>query len=165
VPDQKEAVLTWRLSMLSSHTIVFLEDAPMPLGLRLLTVLSILPLFCGGCSALIAYTGEDVAKLANKGQVHESFGAPTNSGAGDGCEFEEYHTRRKISEPTVCAVCLILGLESGGIFELWNFPAAICRSTWSTLVGQDLRFVYTGNGEVKQILINGTPMDCRASLP
>jgi len=134
--------------------------------LRILgTLLVSCNLFCAGCSALIAYSGEDVGKLANKNQVHESFGKPTNVGNADGYEFEEYHTRRKISEPTVAGVSFILGMESFGLFELWMFPASICQNTWTTVVGQDVRFEYASNGEVQGILINGTPMELRASLP
>ena len=122
-------------------------------------------MLCAGCSALIAYSGEDVGKLANKEQVHESFGTPSKSGNSDGHEFEEYHTRRKISEPTVAGVALVVGVGSFGLMELWDFPAIICRCTWTALVGQDLRFEYASNGDVKEILINGTPMKLRARLP
>src|SRR5262245_1547822 len=93
-------------------------------------------LLWAGCSALIAYSGEDMGKLANKNKVHESFGTPSNLGNEGGSEFEEYRTRRKISEPTVAGVNFILGVESLGLFELWMFPASICQNTWTTLVGQ-----------------------------
>jgi hypothetical protein len=121
--------------------------------------------FCAGCSALIAYSGEDMDKLANKEQVQESFGTPAKSGNLDGQEFDEYHTRRKISEPTVAGVQLILGMQSCGLLELLMFPAAVCHCTWSTLVRQDLRFEYASNGDVERILINDTPMKSRARLP
>jgi hypothetical protein len=120
---------------------------------------------CTGCSALISYSGEDVGKLANKEQVRKAFGTPSKSGSSDGLQFDEYHTRRKISEPTVAGVQLILGAESLGLFELWNFPTTICSCTWTTLVGQNLRFEYAINGEVVGILINETPMELRAQLP
>jgi hypothetical protein len=110
---------------------------------------------------LIAYGGQDVEKLANKDQVHESFGTPRTLGDG----FEEYRTRRKISEPQVAGVNLILGAETLGLFELLNFPQAILQTTWSTLVGQTLRFEYDGSGDIKGVLINGTPMKDRAALP
>src|SRR5438046_128804 len=136
---------------------------------RLLRTLGALLVSCNllsaGCSALIAYSGADMGKLANKKQVHESFGTPSNLGSADGHEFEEYYTRRKISEPTVAGVSFILGVESLGLLELWMFPAAICQHTWTTLVGQTLRFEYASDGEVQQVLINGTPMERRASLP
>ena len=122
-------------------------------------------LLCAGCSALIAYSGEDMGKLANKQQVHESFGTPTNLGKEGGREFEEYHTRRKISEPTVAGVSFILGTGTLGLFELWMFPAAVCQNTWTTVFGQTLRFEYADNGDVQEVLINGTPMRLRAQLP
>jgi hypothetical protein len=122
-------------------------------------------LLCAGCSALIAYSGEDVGKLANKTQVHESFGTPTNLGNEGGREFEEYRTRRKISEPQVASVTFILDAETLGLFELWMFPATILNSTWSTVVGQTLRFEYAENGDVVEVRIDGTSMKARAQLP
>jgi hypothetical protein len=118
-----------------------------------------------GCSAAIAYSGQDVGKLANKDQVHESFGTPSKVGKADGHEFEEFHARRKISEPTVAGVDLILGVEALGLFALWLFPTAVLQNTWTTLVGQTVRFEYASTGEVQRVLINGTPMEQRATLP
>jgi hypothetical protein len=46
------------------------------LGILLLSCIS----FTAGCSSLITYNGQDVEKLANKEEVHESFGAPTTYG-------------------------------------------------------------------------------------
>src|SRR5262249_53409493 len=133
-----------------------LEGAPMRPDSRFLRllffVLSCGNLCCAGCSALIAYCGEDVGKLVKKEQVHESFGTPFQTGTSDDHEFEEYHTRRKISEPMVAGVQLVLGMQSCGLMELLMFPAAVCHCTWTTLVGQDLRFEYTSNGEVERIL-------------
>jgi hypothetical protein len=74
---------------------------------------------------LIAYSGQDVGRLANKDQVHKSFGTPDNVGNENGCEFEEFVTHRKISEPTVGDVNVYLCMETLGLLELWNFPAAI----------------------------------------
>jgi hypothetical protein len=138
-------------------------------GSRLLRLFCIL-LSCGnvffaGCSAFLTYSGEAVGKLANKERVHESFGTPSKTGTSDGHEFEEYHTRRKISEPTVAGVQLALGMQSCGLLELWMFPATICHCSWTTIVGQGLRFEYASNGDVERILINGTPMESRARLP
>ena len=138
-------------------------------GSRNSTLLGILllisNLLTAGCSSVIVYSGQDIEKLVNKDQVHDSFGMPTNLGNGEGCDFEEYRTHRKISEPTVASVNFILGTETLGLFELWNFPGAILQTTWTTLVGQTLRFEYGSNGAVSQVLINGTAMKDRASLP
>ena len=122
-------------------------------------------LLCAGCSALIAHIGEDVSTLANKAQVHESFGTPTKLGNEGGREFEEYYTRRKISEPQLGSVTLVLDVMTLGLFELWMFPNTICQTTWSTLVGQTLRFEYAENGDVLEVLIDGTPWRARAQLP
>jgi hypothetical protein len=138
-------------------------------GARLLRIVSSLlvsgNLLCAGCSALIAYSGEDIGKLGNKTQVHESFSTPSRIGDEGGVEFEEYCTRRKISEPQVATVDFILGAETLGLFELWMFPAAVCQNVRTTLVGQTLRFEYAQNGDVKRLLIDGTPMELRAQLP
>lgn len=121
-------------------------------------------LVCAGCSALIAYSGQDVGKLANKTQVHASFGTPTNLGNEEGREFEEYRTRRKISEPQVANLIAIADIMTLGLLELWHFPAGICQNTWTTIFGQTLRFEYDDNGNVKEVFINGTPMRLRAEL-
>ena len=123
-------------------------------------------LFSAGCSSLIAYSGRDVEKLKNSDQVRETFGTPTNLGKDDnGREFEEYRTRRKISEPAVASVNFILGTETLGLFELWNFPAAIVQNTWVTFFGQTVRFEYGSDGTVENVCINGTLMEHRATLP
>jgi hypothetical protein len=106
-----------------------------------------------------------MGKLANKEQVHESFGTPTKSANSDGRDFEEYHTRRKISEPRLATVSVVLGVGSFGLMELLDFPAAVCQCAWTILVGQDLRFEYASNGNVERILINGTPMESRGRFP
>jgi hypothetical protein len=127
-------------------------------------------LLCGnlltsGCSALIAESGQNVAALTNKSQVHQSFGTPDNSGSAAGGDFEEFRTRRKISEPTVASVNFMLGMETLGLVELWNFPAITLQNAWNTLVGQTLRFEYGSHGEVQDVLINGTSMKSSAQLP
>jgi hypothetical protein len=137
-----------------------------PWLLRILgTLLLCCNAFCAGCSALIAYSGENVGKLANREQVRESLGTPCKSRDDNGHRFDEYHTRRKIAEPNVAGVNFILGVESLGVLELWMFPSTLCQWTWTTLAGQDLRFEYGTNGEVERVLIDGMPMESRASLP
>jgi hypothetical protein len=118
-----------------------------------------------GCSSLIAYCGQDVEKLATKDQVRKSFGAPDGLGDADGREFDEFRTRRKVSEPTVAGVNFILGAETLGLLELWNFPVAVVRNSWVTVFGQTLRFEYGSDGRVERVYINDTLMEHRASLP
>jgi hypothetical protein len=117
--------------------------------------------FSTGCSAVIAYSGENVDKLANREHVQKLFGAPDKSAD----DFDQYHTWRKIAEPQVAGVDLILGMESLGLLELWNFPSTVLQCAWTTLVGQDLLFQYRSNGDIDTILINETPMKSRAALP
>jgi hypothetical protein len=131
--------------------------------LRILgSLLASCSLLCAGCTALIAYIGQDVGKLANKTQVHESFGTPTNLGNEGGYAFEEYRTRRRISEPEVADLFFKYDAMTLGLFELVVFPAAICQTTWSTLVGRTLRFEYAENGDVLEVLIDGGSMKARA---
>ncbi len=127
-------------------------------------------LLCAGCSAAIAYSGQDISKLTTKSHVHESFGEPENCGTKidyeeKPTEFEEYRTRRKISEPDVAGIHLLLGLETLGLFEPFNLLSQAGITTWSTLFGQTVRFDYDDFGKVKQVYINGTRMENRASLP
>lgn len=135
--------------------------------LRILGILTIASTFiCAGCSSLIAYCGKDVERLKDKQQVRDSFGTPDKVGTEKGQEFEEFHTWRKISEPRVAGINFILGTETLGLFELWMFPAGVIEGTWGALFGLTLRFEYAENGEVQQVLINGTPMNSRgADLP
>jgi hypothetical protein len=89
---------------------------------------------CTGCSALIAYSGANVEKLANRDEVHKAFAAPDRSADG----YDEYHTWRKVSEPQVAGVDLLLGMETLGVLELWNFPSTTLECAFTALVGQDL---------------------------
>jgi hypothetical protein len=142
-------------------------------GSRLLRMAGSLLLFCNllcaGCSALIAYSGEDVRKLANKEQVHESFGTPTRYGNEQGRDFEEYHTRKKISEDQVAGGSIIADASTFGLLELVLFPYAVCHTAWTTLAGQTLLFEYAENGDVTGVCIHGATIDQQAqhywSLP
>lgn len=118
-----------------------------------------------GCSSLIAYSGRDVKGLENKDQVRASFGRPLLAGSDNGCEFEEYRTRRKVSEPELAAAFFILGAETLGIWELGAFPLMVLRASGAAVFGQTVRFEYGSDGKVKDILINGTSMESRAGLP
>jgi hypothetical protein len=122
-------------------------------------------LLCAGCSALIAQSGQDVSKLANKDQVHESFGTPTRSGKADGCEFDEYCTHRQISEPRMACACVALDGYTLGLFELVMFPVVVVKNTWTTFAGQTVRFEYSCYGDVQRVLINDKPMDLGVRLP
>jgi hypothetical protein len=119
-------------------------------------------LLCTGCSAMIAYSGQDVRQLANKDQVRDSFGVPLLQGIDDGRHFDEYHTRKKISEDQVAVACAVADLQTLGLFEFVLFPYAVCRTTCPTLAGQKLRFEYGEKGEVEQVLINGVRLEQQA---
>jgi hypothetical protein len=146
------------------------ECAPMearsPLFPTFFTLLLCCSVLCTGCSSLIAYSGKNVGGLENRGQVRESFGTPSKSGTDDyGYEFDEYHTHRKTSEPNAAGARLILGVQTLGLLELWMFPVSIYESTWTTLFGDDLRFLYKSDGNVEIIQINGMSMEARGWLP
>jgi hypothetical protein len=149
---------------------MFCKGADMRANSGFLPILGTLLIFScsfwsSGCSAGIAFCGEDVKKLTTKDEVRESLGKPDQCVEADGGGSDEYHTHMKISEPTVAGVSFIMGVETFGLFELVGFPYVMCETVWRTLVGQDLQFVYGSDGQVVEIRLNGTRMEDRASLP
>ena len=90
---------------------------------------------------------------------------PTKYGNEQGRDFEEYHTRKKISEDQVAGGSIIADASTFGLLELVLFPYAVCHTTWTTLAGQTLLFEYAENGDVVEVRIDGTSMKARAQLP
>src|SRR5438874_8732579 len=91
-------------------------------------------LFSGGCSAFIASSGMDLQLLATRNQVHERFGAPVKSGAED--EFEEYRTRRKVSQFYRSSSDAMGFAMTAGLYEFIAFPSELYLLGRNALVGQ-----------------------------
>ena len=108
-----------------------------------------------GCSALIARSGEDVTQLATREQVHQEFGEPLFLETVQGTPFEEFKTRRKISE-WAHAEALQYGLGmSFGLIEISQFPTELFRNGERIVSGQSLGFHYDHSGNVIAVYLNG----------
>ena len=110
---------------------------------------------------MIAYSGEDVRKLANHEQVHESFGTPTRQGTEDGRAWDEYYTRRKISEEQVAGGCIVLGVQTFGLLELVMFPSLVQRM--QAVASGDVDIGNGGLSATMQVATKGFPMQVLAN--
>lgn len=108
-----------------------------------------------GCSALMARSGEDLGKLSTREQVHQEFGEPQFLETVGGTPFEEFKTRRKISD-SAHAEALNFELQmSAGLMELSNFPTELARNGERIALGQSLCFRYDQSGNVIAVYLNG----------
>lgn len=124
--------------------------------LRLNCVLFVLvALISSGCSSLVAYSGQDLKSLATRDQVHQEFGEPIISETVDGTSFEEFLTRRKISEQERSVGLNMASTMTGGLIEFIALPAELYRDSGRLLVGQTLRFEYDQWGKVARIDLDG----------
>lgn len=112
-------------------------------------------LLSSGCSAIIAQSGADLSGLTTKEKVHEKFGDPAASGASEGFFFEDYQTRRKISEPLRSAHLGMSIAMTYGLGELIAFPYEFSLLGRRTLVGQELSFGYDSAGNVTRVYLDG----------
>ncbi len=119
-----------------------------------LLLMAAMPL-TSGCSILIAARGEDMEKLTTRDQVRERFGEPRASVSVEGVLFEEYRTRRKISEPDrAWALSMCVGLTYG-LAEFIAFPHELYLLGSRTLLGQDVRFTYDSAGNLRTVHLDG----------
>lgn len=126
-------------------------------------------LLCAGCSAAVAYIGENPEKFKTKSQVQKSFGTPVNVGSdkdrkNEPCKFEEYHTRRKISDPNSARTYLIADVFYLGMPEIFFLGDMVFQGAKSTLFGQTIRFEYDEFDQVKGMLIDGTYQESRVTF-
>jgi hypothetical protein len=113
-----------------------------------------------GCSSLIARSGLDLSEVHGKDQVHELFGEPVASGTIDGQPYEDYLTRRKISEDTrATAQEMAIIMVGFGALEFVALPREIYLLGERGLLGQQLRFTYEANGEVSAVYLDGEALD------
>ena len=118
-------------------------------------ILIVCTVFSSGCSALIARSGSSVSSLTTKDEVHERFGLPATSATVAGQPVESFHTRRKISEPLRSA-CLGMGIVmTFGLGEVIAFPHELYLLGRRTLFGQEIRFAYDSDGNVKHVYLEG----------
>jgi len=112
-------------------------------------------LLTSGCSVYIAESGSDLSKLTTREQVQEEFGKPCASGETEGQPFEDFRTRRKISE-WYRSWALGNGIVfTFGLAEFIDFPAELMLLGRRTLFGQDVRFTYDSAGKVTRVYLDG----------
>jgi hypothetical protein len=112
-----------------------------------------------GCSMLIAQSGKDLSKLTTKEEVHSEFGEPDKTGVVDGHPCDDYCTRRKISEPVRSdrmGLCIAMTF---GMAEFVAFPVEFCTLCGRSVLGQNLRFAYSDDGEVIRVFLDGDKLD------
>ena len=120
----------------------------------------------GGCSHYIACAGTDVIALETQSQVRERLGRPDDSLQGATGWFDEYHTRRKVSEAGSSRVTSMgMGIAmTFGFVEFLAFPAEVYLLVRRTLGGQSLRFNYDSAGRVTGIFLDGERLDWKRSV-
>lgn len=108
-----------------------------------------------GCSFLIAYAGKDLSKLETREKVHEVFNKPTLAGYEDNRFFEEFRTRRKVSESLRASHLAMSVPMTFGLGELVAFPYELYLLGRNTILGQTIRFTYDSEGRIIRITLDG----------
>jgi YD repeat-containing protein len=108
---------------------------------------------------LIAGSGKDLNKLTTRAEVQRDFGAPVASGSEEGKSYDEFRTRRKISDNGAAQALGTLSGMSFGLAEVVLFPMEVWRVSWQAVAGQTLRFTYDEEGNVKSVKNDGEPLE------
>jgi hypothetical protein len=118
--------------------------------------LTVVALSSTGCAALIAGSGQDLADLKDRTEVHAVFGPPAAAGEDDGQPFEEYTTRRKISDPRSIGpgMAMVYG-ATFGLYDLIGVPYELYLTGRRTVQGQRLRFTFDVDGQVIAVGFDG----------
>ena len=100
---------------------------------------------------MLARSGTNVYSLSDREEVHAKFGTPKASGRSEEDIFEEYYTRRKISDPVLASA---YGMAFGmtlGLSEPFYLSGEVYRLAQTVIVGHDVRFIYDAKGEVLEV--------------
>lgn len=112
-------------------------------------------LLATGCSMFIAKAGKDISLLKTRGDAHAEFGPPTAAGMDDGLPFEEFQTRRKISEPFRASThSMALGMTIC-LYEFYLFPRELYFLAKGGLAGRTVRVTYNPDGSIRGGRIDG----------
>jgi hypothetical protein len=113
-----------------------------------------------GCAALIARSGTDLNALKTKEEIHALLGEPVACGVANGEAFEEYHTRRKISDDAILRLgegyAMMMILTCGAIDVLY-VPQELYLVGRNTLLGQKVRVIYDCSGTVTGVCLDSNP--------
>lgn len=113
----------------------------------------------GGCAAMIARSGKDLAHLETREEVHAKLGTPSACGVGECGPYEEFRTHWKIARPYDLkyfgpGYAMGLFLTCGAI-DLILVPQELYLAARGTIRGQTIRATYDSEGALTQILMDG----------
>jgi YD repeat-containing protein len=113
--------------------------------------------FTCGCAEIIAEAGTNLTGLQTKTDVHAELGKPIGGGSGpNGGSFEEYQTRRVISDHTRGGeVYVSLWGSTWGAVDLIYVPLELWLLGRKAVLGQNIRVTYDAADAVTEILLNG----------
>jgi hypothetical protein len=118
-------------------------------------VLCAVALASAGCSALIMSSGTDPAHLKTREDVRAAFGTPAQSIESECEPYDQFKTRRKISERWR-GIYLAMGYATTlGFGEFLFFPCEAFAATRHWVVGQDIVVTYDADGNVTSMKRNG----------
>jgi hypothetical protein len=109
-----------------------------------------------GCSAFVAATGTDVNALETREAVHAKLGQPLRATTSEEGVTEEFHSRRKFSDPTSFGACMMGFGMTMGLSEFVAFPWQLYCLGREVVVGHDLQFTYDASGKVTNALLDGS---------
>ncbi|MBX9627841.1 MAG: hypothetical protein K2X82_28845 [Gemmataceae bacterium] len=120
-----------------------------------------------GCSAFVASSGTELAKLKTRDEVRGKFGEPVGQGTEEGEFYEDYRTRRKIAEQWKGIYSCMGFAYTLGLSELYAFPHEVFVAARRSLAGQTVRVEYDGAGEVAgvRLIDGGGPTGWRRPTP
>jgi hypothetical protein len=100
-------------------------------------------------------SGTDLAALKDRSQVHGKFGIPVASGVIDGHEYEDFRSHRKIAEYWNGEYFIMGYWATLGFGEFIWLPTELYEAGRQIIVGQDIRFIYSTDGTVLEVFVNG----------
>jgi hypothetical protein len=122
-------------------------------AVRLLLVATVT--LAGGCSSMIARSGTDLFDYTTREEMRKEFGEPVKSGHEDGRAYEEFYSRRKLTDPWRVYSTGMALVFTFGLIEPIAFPYEVFRLGYTTAVGQQIRVYYEADGSVVSRHIDG----------
>jgi hypothetical protein len=112
--------------------------------------------FCStGCAGLINASGTRLDQLQTADDVHHTFGSPIASGKIGDQPYEDFRSHRKIACIWMGEYYLMTDAATLGFAELILVPREIFLAAKQIIGGQDLRIVYSPDGKVDSVYVNG----------
>lgn len=108
-----------------------------------------------GCTYYVITSGTDLGKIHTPADARAAFGEPVAVGEVDGRPYEEFFTRKKIAEHWKGTYLAMGWCATFGLGELIWFPHQAFVAARRSAEGQTLRFVYTPDGAVAGVLLDG----------